>query len=74
MLKKAQREKFVQPDAQITMKFGPKELQFQALKYIQNFAIPNFFFHQMTAYSILRKEGVKVGKLDYLGAKDLQNA
>ena len=30
-------------------------------------AIPNFFFHVCMAYAILRKEGVDVGKSDYLG-------
>jgi hypothetical protein len=31
-------------------------------------AIPNFYFHVTTAYSILRHNGVDVGKKDYLGA------
>lgn len=30
-------------------------------------AIPNFYFHVTTAYSILRHNGVEVGKKDYLG-------
>ncbi|MDZ4663052.1 MAG: DUF1993 domain-containing protein [Pseudomonadota bacterium] len=30
-------------------------------------AIPNFYFHMATAYSILRHNGVDVGKKDYLG-------
>lgn len=29
-------------------------------------AIPNLFFHLVTAYNILRKEGVPLGKMDYL--------
>ena len=29
--------------------------------------LPNFFFHVTTAYGILRKEGVPVGKMDFLG-------
>lgn len=35
--------------------------------YILNFAIPNFFFHVCMTYAILRKEGVDVGKNDFLG-------
>ena len=31
-------------------------------------AIPNFYFHITTAYSILRHNGVEVGKKAYLGA------
>lgn len=30
-------------------------------------AIPNFYFHMTTAYSILRHNGLEVGKKDYLG-------
>ena len=43
-------------------------------KYLTGFefavqhAIPNIYFHVTTAYSILRHNGVDVGKKDYLGA------
>ena len=30
-------------------------------------AIPNFFFHMTTAYSILRNAGMDIGKKDFLG-------
>jgi hypothetical protein len=36
--------------------------------YAVQMAIPNFYFHVMTAYSILRSNGVPVGKMDYIGA------
>lgn len=36
-------------------------------EYVQQHAIPNFYFHVMTAYSILRHNGVDIGKKDYLG-------
>ncbi len=39
-----------------------------ALDYVTEHAIPNFFFHLMTSYLILRHNGVDVGKRDYLGA------
>ena len=35
--------------------------------YVTQFAIPNFYFHLTTAYSILRANGVDVGKMDYMG-------
>ena len=35
--------------------------------YVLGFAIPNYFFHLNTAYSILRHKGVEIGKFDYLG-------
>ncbi|KAI1407998.1 hypothetical protein F5Y13DRAFT_173621, partial [Hypoxylon sp. FL1857] len=33
---------------------------------VQRFLIPTVYFHLTTLYDILRKEGVPVGKLDYL--------
>lgn len=36
--------------------------------YAKNHAIPNFYFHITTAYTILRMNGVDVGKKDYLGS------
>jgi hypothetical protein len=39
--------------------------------YLQNYAIPNFFFHLTVAYSILRANGVNLGKSDYIGQLEL---
>lgn len=50
---------------------GPHEVEFTGLGYIQRFVIPNFFFHHATAYDILRSKGVPVGKVDYIGGKDV---
>jgi hypothetical protein len=36
-------------------------------EYALQHAIPNFYFHLVTAYSVLRHNGVDVGKKDYLG-------
>lgn len=36
-------------------------------EYVHHHAIPNFYFHITTAYSILRHNGVDIGKKDYLG-------
>lgn len=36
-------------------------------EYVLNHVLPNFYFHITTAYSILRANGVDVGKKDYLG-------
>jgi hypothetical protein len=35
--------------------------------FVLQFLLPNFFFHIATAHDILRHNGVKVGKRDYLG-------
>jgi len=39
---------------------------FDGYAYLNEFAIPNFFFHVTTAYAILRSKGVPLSKLDYL--------
>ncbi len=35
-------------------------------QYIRDWAIPQFYFHIMTAYSILRSKGIELGKADYV--------
>lgn len=42
-------------------------------EYVLNHALPNFYFHMTTAYSILRHNGVDVGKKDYLGKMPFRN-
>ncbi len=53
----------------------PRWAQGQGLSgasYLQEVAIPNFYFHMMTSYAILRHAGVDIGKQDYLGKVDLK--
>ena len=45
-----------------------RTLEMKGLPFLQNWALPNFFFHYVTAYNILRHNGVDVGKRDFLGA------
>jgi hypothetical protein len=35
--------------------------------YFVQFAQPNFYFHLVTAYSILRHNGVSLGKMEFIG-------
>ncbi len=35
-------------------------------QYLHEFLMPNFYFHLVTAYAILRMSGVQVGKRDYM--------
>lgn len=44
------------------------ERHFTGDSFLLSFSQPNFYFHVTTAYGILRNKGVKVGKVDYLGA------
>ncbi len=38
-----------------------------ALTYVRDWAQPQFYFHAVAAYSILRHMGVPLGKADYVG-------
>jgi hypothetical protein len=51
----------------ISLKAGPRELNFKGQNYLLFFVLPNFYFHATTAYDILRHNGVPLGKLDFLG-------
>jgi hypothetical protein len=55
-------------EREVTLKFGSFGANFTGESYLLTFALPNFYFHVVTAYDILRNQGVKIGKLDYLGA------
>jgi len=39
---------------------------FTAEAFLLSFSTPNFYFHAVTAYDILRAKGAPVGKMDYL--------
>lgn len=44
-----------------------RTLEVKGLSFLQGWVLPNFFFHVVTAYDILRHNGVDIGKMDYLG-------
>ncbi len=52
----------------VTQAGTPKEKRFTGQSYLFNYGLPHFFFHNTTAYSILRHNGVEVGKKDYVGS------
>ena len=52
----------------IKFQAGPIEIDFIGTTYLSMWALPNIYFHSTTAYTILRHNGVVLGKLDYLGA------
>ena len=43
-------------------------------EYLFGRQLPNFFFHVATAYNLLRQGGVEIGKGDFLGALQMQDA
>jgi hypothetical protein len=54
-------------DTVIEFGLGPGKSGKMASKgYVASYALPNMMFHLVTAYGILRKEGVELGKMDYI--------
>jgi hypothetical protein len=53
----------------IELKFPNGAMSFNGKDYLLNFAVPNFYFHYVTAYAILRHNGVQVGKGDFIGGR-----
>ena len=47
----------------------PNDMAFvmEAHEYCRDWATPQFYFHLMAAYAILRAEGLAIGKIDYVG-------
>jgi uncharacterized protein len=58
------------PDAVIKMPNRPGK-GMKADEYLWHRQIPNFYFHVTTAYALLRKGGVEIGKTDFLGPLDI---
>ena len=52
----------------ITRPGTPKEKKFTGLSYLLHYGLPQFFFHVITAYDILRSKGIEIGKRDYMGS------
>jgi len=51
----------------LDLQIGPRRLAFTSETFILSFSLPNFHFHAVTAYDILRTRGVPIGKRDYEG-------
>jgi hypothetical protein len=51
----------------LELQIGPRKLRFTSETLILSFSLPNFHFHAVTAYDILRMRGVPLGKRDYEG-------
>jgi hypothetical protein len=52
---------------EIVLQFPQSTLKFTGLSYLSSFVLPNFYFHLTMAYALLRKNGVDLGKRDFLG-------
>ena len=54
-------------DSDTHFAFGETRMPFTGANFLLSFSQPNFYFHATTAYAILRAQGVKIGKRDFLG-------
>jgi hypothetical protein len=52
----------------IEIKFPSGSWKFTGIGYLTDFVLPNFYFHESMVYALLRKSGVEIGKMDFLGA------
>lgn len=51
----------------IAIKLRDRSVEMKGVDYLNNMAMPNFYFHVTTAYAILRHNGVAIGKRDFVG-------
>jgi len=53
----------------IRMPFPAAGIAFEmnGAQFVRDWALPQFYFHLVTAYGILRHNGVEIGKADYAG-------
>ena len=45
-----------------------------AADYLNEMALPNFYFHVTTAFAILRHNGVDIGKIAFIGSLNMRDA
>lgn len=60
-------------DRKVSLSWAPGKVM-AGSDYLLQMIIPNTYFHLTTAYSILRHNGVDVGKMDFLGPIKLVDA
>jgi len=61
-------------DRTVELPLPGRTMTFTGRDFLFNFSLPNFFFHVVTAYGLLRKEGVPLGKMDYLAGAQMAGA
>ena len=53
-------------DRDIKIPLRDTAIEMKGLPYLKTWVLPNFYFHVVAAYAILRHNGVDVGKRDFL--------
>jgi hypothetical protein len=55
---------------EIVLNMRTGEMRFNGQDYLTTFVLPNLYFHATIAYALLRREGVPLGKIDYIAGPD----
>jgi hypothetical protein len=72
-LRTISKDSFVNAAAvQVVLPYMPGKFM-TGFDYAREYALPNFFFHVSMAYAIVRKNGVPIGKADYIAGLPLQD-
>ncbi len=53
-------------DIKIPLPSNDMVFEMNGLQFLRDWALPHFYFHVVTAYDILRHNGVNIGKQDYM--------
>lgn len=64
---------FAEADSRKVSLFWMGQKYVEGKDFVQEFALANLFFHVVTAYGILRKEGVDLGKVDFIGMLSMKD-
>ena len=54
-------------DDDIVLPVTGQETRYKGMQLLLGHSMPNVYFHSVTAYNILRQNGVPIGKRDFLG-------
>jgi hypothetical protein len=60
-------------ERKVTLPYFPNKYM-TGFDYAREYAVPNFLFHVVTAYGLVRHAGVPVGKADYMNGLPLKDA
>ncbi len=66
-LSKAEIDSFIGGETVFSIPARNISIPFKSEDFLLSFSQPNFYFHATTAYDILRKQGLDIGKIDFLG-------
>ena len=57
-------------ERKVSLSWAPSGKVIGGEDYLRQITIPNVYFHLVTAYALLRHNGVDIGKMDFLGPID----